>query len=95
MKNWIRFMNGSTTATKLQVEVRVFATLRQFIPELGVGEAKTIQAEPGTTLAELRDHLGLPKEQVKVIMRNNLHAYPDEEIADGDRIAYIPAVAGG
>ena len=88
-------MTGSTTAVKLQVEVRVFATLRQFIPELGVGEAKMILVEPGTTLAELRDHLGLPKQQVKVIMRNNLQAFPEDQVADGDRIAYIPAVAGG
>jgi molybdopterin converting factor small subunit len=88
-------MSGSTTAAKLTVEVRAFATLRQFLPELGIGEAKSIQVEPGTTLGELRDHLGLPKEQVKVIMCNNLQAFPEDQVKDGDRIAYIPAVAGG
>jgi molybdopterin converting factor small subunit len=88
-------MPGSTTATKYTVEVRVFATLRQFLPELGIGEAKLVEVQAGTTLGELRDQLGLPKEHVKVIMRNNLHAFPEELIADGDRITYIPAVAGG
>jgi molybdopterin converting factor small subunit len=88
-------MRGSTTEDKLTVEVRVFATLRQFLPELGIGEAKIIQLEPGTTLNDLREMLGLPQAGVKVIMRNNLQAFPDDLVADGDRIAYIPAVAGG
>lgn len=88
-------MTGSTTASKLTVEVRVFATLRQFLPELGIGEPKIVHVEPGTTLDELRAQLGLPAEQVKVIMRNNLQAFPEELVTDGDRITYIPAVAGG
>jgi molybdopterin converting factor small subunit len=88
-------MVDSPTAEKLTVEVRVFATLRQFLPELGIGEARMVEVTPGTTLAQLRDNLGLPKEQVKVIMRNNLQAFPDDEINAGDRVTYIPAVAGG
>ena len=88
-------MNGSTTAADLKVEVRVFATLRRYLPELGIGEALSIMVEPGTTLDDLRERLGLPKEAVKVIMRNNRQAFPEDTINNGDRIAYIPAVAGG
>ena len=79
----------------MQVEVRVFATLRRYLPELGIGEAKIIQVEPGTTLGQLRDSLELPDREVKVIMCNNLHANPEDLVNDGDRITYIPAVAGG
>lgn len=79
----------------MQVEVRVFATLRRHVPELGVGEALEIEVEPGTTFDQLRERLELPGEEVKVIMRNNRQVEPDDEVADGDRIAYIPAVAGG
>jgi molybdopterin converting factor small subunit len=88
-------MSGSTTAAKITVEVRVFATLRQFMPNLDIGEALKVDVKSGTTLGELRDQLGLPESQVKVIMRNNLQAFPEEQISHGDRIAYIPAVAGG
>ena len=79
----------------MQVEVRVFATLRRYLPELGIGEAKIIQVEPGTTLDQLRESLGLPFEEVKIIMCNNLQADPEDLVKDGDRITYIPAVAGG
>jgi molybdopterin converting factor small subunit len=79
----------------MKVEIRVFATLRPYLPGLGVGEPKRIDLPEGTTFAELRDLLKLPPAEVKVIMRNGLQTEPGDVIADGDRIAYIPAVAGG
>jgi len=79
----------------MRVEVRVFATLRDYLPELGIGEAKIVEVPEGTTFAQLRDMLGLPADEVKVIMRNGLHVTPDDLVQDGDRIAFIPAVAGG
>ena len=79
----------------MQVEVRVFAALRRYLPELGVGEAKILDIAEGTTLDEIRISLGLPAEEVKVIMVNYIQAFPDDLARDGDRITYIPAVAGG
>lgn len=79
----------------MKVEVRVFATLRRYLPELGIGEARVIDVPEGTTLDEIREILGLPEEEVKVIMVNHLQAAPEDLAADGDRITYIPAVAGG
>jgi len=79
----------------VKIEVRVFATLRRYLPELGIGEAKVMDVPDGTTLDEIRVTLGLPAEEVKVIMVNHLQADPEDLAADGDRITYIPAVAGG
>jgi len=79
----------------MKVEVRVFATLRKYLPELGVGEPKIIELPEGTTFDALREQLALPAAEVKVIMRNGLQVEPEDYIADGDRIAYVPAVAGG
>ena len=79
----------------MKIEVRVFATLRKYLPELGIGEPKIVELPKGTTFLELRDMLQLPAAEVKVIMRNGIQAELDEVIADGDRIAYVPAVAGG
>ncbi|MBS1249300.1 MAG: hypothetical protein MAG431_00876 [Chloroflexi bacterium] len=79
----------------IEVNVVVFATLRRYLPDLGIGEEKAIKIEQGTTLTEIRDMLNLPEEEVKVIVRNNLQAEAGDVAQDGDRIAYIPAVAGG
>jgi len=79
----------------MQVEVRVFATLRRYLPELGIGEAKVMEVAQGTTLDEIRKILGLPADEVKVIMVNHKQAFPEDPVEDGDRITYVPAVAGG
>ena len=79
----------------IKIEVRVFATLRRYLPELGVGEAKEVELSEGTTFEELRAQLGLPLEEIKIIMRNGIQTEMDEIIEDGDRIAYVPAVGGG
>ena len=79
----------------MKIEVRVFATLRKYVPELGVGEPKTAELPEGATFEDLREILGLPLEEIKVIMRNGLQTDMDEIIEDGDRIAYVPAVGGG
>jgi len=60
----------------VQVEVRVFATLRRYLPGLDIGQALVLQVEPGTTLDELRAELGLPKAEVKVIMRKSHRIHP-------------------
>jgi molybdopterin converting factor small subunit len=79
----------------IKVKVIAFATLRRHLPDLAIGEEKILSVEPGTTLDEIRDMLHLPEEEVKVIMRNNIQANPKDIAEDGDRIAFIPAVAGG
>lgn len=77
------------------VNVLAFATLRRYMPEQKVGEAKVMHIPADTTFAELRDMLALPAAEVKIVMRNNIHVDFDDVAEDGDRIAYIPAVAGG
>jgi len=79
----------------MKVEVRVFATLRSYLPELGVGEPKIVDVPEGTTAGQLCTSLGIPLEEVKIIMRNGRQVEPDEVLADGDRIAFIPHVGGG
>ena len=79
----------------MKVHVAVFATLRRYMPDLRLGEAKLLEVAPGCTMAQLRDQLGLPADEVKVVMRNYVQADLHEEIREGDRIVFFPAVAGG
>jgi molybdopterin converting factor small subunit len=79
----------------VHVEVRVFATLRRHLPDLGIGEARVLEVGAGTTLSAIRDALGLPPDEVRVVIRNHIQADWDDTVEEGDRIAFVPAVAGG
>lgn len=79
----------------MQVEIRVFATLRQYVPDMPLHSSYFMDVEEGVTLAEIRDRLGLPETEVKLVMRNFRQAAFDEAACPGDRIAFIPAAAGG
>jgi molybdopterin converting factor small subunit len=79
----------------VEIEVVVFATLRQYLPDLKLGGTKPLKVESGTTLAQVIDILGLPPQDVKVVMRNHLQARLDDVVQDGDRVGFFPPVAGG
>ncbi|MCJ7622992.1 MAG: MoaD/ThiS family protein [Anaerolineaceae bacterium] len=83
------------TLSLMKVEIVVFATLRRYMPDLALGETKMIDVSPGALIADVREMLGIPAEQVKIILRNNRHVEADEIVMEGDRIAFIPAVGGG
>lgn len=79
----------------MQIEVRVFATLRRHLPELGIGQSLVLEVNDGTTLEAIRKRLALPTEEVKLVFRNHLQADWHDTVQEGDRIAFVPAVAGG
>jgi sulfur carrier protein ThiS len=79
----------------MRIEVAVFATLRRYMPELGLGETKTLEVEPGTTMADIVEMLGLPKDEVQIVVRNHRHANLSDAVIEGDRIVFVPAIGGG
>jgi molybdopterin converting factor small subunit len=74
----------------MQITVKLFATFR-------IGHfAEEIQEYPaGTRIAEVIGKLQIPEPQVGMIMLNNRHAEPDQELHEGDTLAIFPLVGGG
>jgi molybdopterin converting factor small subunit len=79
----------------ITVEARLYATLRRFTPELGLGEALSLDLEEGTTVGQLVQQLGLPEDEVKVVFVNGISRDGDHVLADGDRVGIFPPVGGG
>ena len=79
----------------MNVTVALFAYLSQFQPD-GVGgrapRVFTIAEE--TTIADVIVSLGLP-EQPRIVFVNGRHADETDTLAEGDRLAIFPPVAGG
>jgi molybdopterin converting factor small subunit len=74
----------------MQITIKLFATLRvgRF-----AGEARDYP--PGTRIADIILELGIPERELGMIMLNNRHAEPEQELNDGDNLALFPLVGGG
>jgi molybdopterin synthase sulfur carrier subunit len=79
----------------IQVQTRVYATLRRFWPGLGLGEPLLVELPEGATVGQLLEKLDLPEDEIKIVFVNNLVRERDHMLADGDRLGIFPPVGGG
>lgn len=77
------------------VSVRLFATLQRYLPPPKPGEATEYDIPEGTTVAALIDRIGVPADQVKIVMINGIHARQEQVLREGDRVGIFPPIAGG
>ncbi|MDK2822903.1 MAG: sulfur-carrier protein [Clostridia bacterium] len=75
----------------LQIEVRLFAHLRQKTPN---GPLK-LNLEEGSTVQDLLNILKLTEEQSLIIMVNGKREYYETILNNGDRVGIFPPVGGG
>ncbi|HSM24798.1 MAG TPA: MoaD/ThiS family protein [Anaerolineaceae bacterium] len=77
------------------VKVKLFATLRKYLPGLELGKTKDIQVDPGITIARLYEILEIPAEEVKLAYVNGIYYETDYILKDGDEIGIFPPIGGG
>ena len=79
----------------MKVDVALFAYLADHQPDgAGGRHPRPFELAEGTTIAEVIGSLGLPDEP-RVVFIGGKHAPEDTVLADGDRLAVFPPVAGG
>ena len=74
----------------MQITVKLFATFR-----VGRFVTQARQYPAGTRVADVIRDLEIPEGQIGMIMLNNRHAEPDQELHDGASLALFPLVGGG
>lgn len=79
----------------IEVKVWLYATLRKYASEIGIGEALIMQMPEGARLADLLARLRVPQDEVKTAFVNNRRRNEAYQLHDGDRVALFPPVAGG
>lgn len=83
-------------STMIKVEVRLYATLRKYRPELEVGEPLSLQLPEKIMVRQLlEEKLGIPAAVVKIVFVNGRQREVDHSLAEGDRVAVFPPVGGG
>jgi sulfur-carrier protein len=85
-------MDGPPSAT---VEVRLFATFREYLPPGSNTFSCTKEFTGATIVADVITDLRLPREIPKIILINGKHSDEQQILHDGDVLSIFPPIAGG
>ncbi len=71
------------------------ATLRKYVQGYNGETGFEVSVEPGTTVGALARQLGIPEEEVMLVMIDGATAGKEAMLAGNERVALFPAVGGG
>ena len=80
----------------MQVEVRLFATLRSYLPATSDGVSARVEVPTGACIADVAGKLGIPPTLVHLVLVDG-HAEADRcrRLAEGSVLSIWPPIAGG
>lgn len=79
----------------MKVNVKLFATLQRYKPDVFAGEVFPVELPEGSTLADLVTHLEIRANEVKVMFVNGRARAEMYRLQDGDEVGIFPPVGGG
>jgi molybdopterin converting factor small subunit len=79
----------------LLVELRLYATLRRYLPEHKAGEWHQLLIHDLATVGEALTALGVPTRQEIQVFVNDRSVELEHQLHDGDRVGVFPQVGGG
>jgi sulfur carrier protein ThiS len=79
----------------MKVQLKLFATFRQYLPPGAKGSAVEVEVPPGTRVSELLAETGVPMEESPMILVNGRGIDSDHVLVEDDVVAVFPAMAGG
>ena len=79
----------------VRIEVRLYAFLQKYRPEVARGESLMVEIEEGSTIAGLLHKLGIPGEVAQLTFVNGLQQYQGYVLQPNDSVGIFPPIAGG
>lgn len=79
----------------MPVTIMLSTTLRDHVPGYSPSKGLSLAWEGPVSTGALAEKIGLPLQDIKIIMLNGRHAGLEQLVNDGDRVGYFPAVGGG
>lgn len=79
----------------MNVRLKLFATLRRYLPTGTQGSACEVEVPDGAQVSDLLSRFGVPEKESLMILVNGRDAGPDRVLQDGDVVAAFPTMAGG
>jgi molybdopterin converting factor small subunit len=79
----------------VRIEVRLFATLRDFLPQPDPSGTTIIDVPDNATVDDVGRLLGIPAHLARVALVNGEYAEPGDRLHAGDVVTLFPPLAGG
>jgi molybdopterin synthase sulfur carrier subunit len=79
----------------MPLQVFLNASLRHYVPGYNPYDGLTLEVSPGTPVSRLISQIGLPLEEVTLIMVNGMRQQPDFPLQGGERLGLFPPIGGG
>lgn len=79
----------------MAVQLFLAATLRRHVTGYDANTGHRLEVATGSTILDLARQVGVPAEQVKLIMVNGIAARWDTVLQGDERVALFPPVGGG
>ncbi len=79
----------------MEIEVKLFATLRDYLPQGSGRFSCKLDIEEKTRVEDILTRLKIPEEMPKIILINGIHGKKDQLLKEGDVLSVFPPVAGG
>ena len=79
----------------MKIELNLFASLAEYLPDKARGNPNFIELPEGTTIKQIIEQLRIPLDTPRIIFVNGAHAPLEALLKDGDRLGMFPPLAGG
>lgn len=79
----------------ITVEVRVYASLQKYYPDLEIGKPLVIALDDKAKLGNLLGELKIPRDEIAVVMVNGRQEKESYLLQDGDRVGIFSPIGGG
>ncbi len=80
---------------QMPLQVLLNATLRRFYPAYNPYMGLSLEVPTGAPVSQVINRLGLPPEEVTLIMVNGVRREPDFPLQGGERLGLFPPIGGG
>ena len=79
----------------MPLQIFLNATLRQYVADYNPYEGISLEVDPGTPVARVISQLGLPAQDVTLIMVDGRRQEADFSLQGNERLGLFPPIGGG
>lgn len=79
----------------MTVSVKLFATLRKYLPENAVNKTATLEFGDEARASDIIAQLEIPDGHIHLILIDGKHSSEDTPLTDGAVVSFFPPIAGG